>query len=144
MNDNYKIYMASDHAGLLLKKHLTEYFPDLSIEDLGPYSDESVDYPDFAQAIVDKVSNDSSSKGILICGSGIGMSIAANRNPKIRGALCRTLDDARLCREHNDANVIIFAARVNSNDECAEMLKIFLNTEFEGGRHQRRVSKLTF
>lgn len=144
MTEKIKIFMASDHAGLLLKKHLTESFPDLEIKDLGPFSEESVDYPDFAKKLVDSVVEEESHRGILICGSGIGMSIAANRNPKIRAALCHSLDDARLCREHNNANVIVFAARVNSNKECTEMLKTFLNTEFERGRHQRRVDKLSF
>lgn len=144
MTEKTKIFMASDHAGLLLKKHLSESFPDLQIEDLGPFSEESVDYPDFAHKLVESVITNSTNKGILICGSGIGMSIAANRNPKIRAALCHSLDDARLCREHNNANVIVFAARVNTNEECTEMLKTFLSTEFEGGRHQRRVDKLSF
>ena len=139
------IAIASDHGGLALKSYIVSYLQanDISCQDFGCFREESVDYPDFAKLVTEAVSQDLQCFGILICKSGIGMSIAANRNPKIRAALCFNPEMARLARLHNDANVIIFGANYISEKEALECVEMFLNTEFEGGRHQKRVDKLS-
>ncbi len=144
-----KILIASDHAGFDLKKFLIEELIKLGLKpvDLGCDSAEkSVDYPDYAQRLCQKMSTKSIIKkesGILICGSGIGISIAANRFKHIRAALCHNVQSAKLARAHNDANVICFGARLISNKSALAALKIFLNSDFEKGRHERRVEKLS-
>ena len=138
------IYIASDHAGFDLKQHLISVLQkrNMLFEDLGPESNSSVDYPDKAHLLATRVLSNESSKGILICGSGIGVSIAANRHKGIRAALCWTLDIARLCREHNDANVICLPARFVTEELAEQMVDIFFSTQFEGGRHEARVRKI--
>ena len=139
------IAIASDHAGLelksVLKNDLTEQ--GFSVLDLGTDSPESVDYPDFGYALAAAVKDGRAERGVLICGSGIGVSIAANRTPAIRAALTHDVEDARLARRHNDANVICFGGRTMAADTARNCLRVFLETEFEGGRHARRVEKLS-
>lgn len=140
-----KIAIGSDHAGYELKETLKEELDlmDVDVTDVGTSSkDESVDYPDFANKVCDLVLKGKVERGVLICGSGIGMSIAANRYPGIRAALCKDGLAAELARQHNDANVICIGARVVGSDTAKRALKRFFETEFEGGRHQFRVEKL--
>lgn len=138
-----QIAIASDHAGFGLKKILKKELVALGyrVEDLGTHSAESVDYPDYALQLATWVVAEKG-RGVLICGSGIGMSIAANRVKGVRAALCVTTEMADLARKHNDANVLCLGARLTSSEAAKEILKIFLNTPFEGGRHQTRVEKL--
>ena len=142
---NNNIAIASDHAGFPLKQSLAEYMKDLGlqVEDLGTGSDESVDYPDFALRLVNYMSEHEDATGVLICGSGIGMSIAANRFSFIRAALVRNTEEAVLCRQHNDANVLVLGGRITGEDDARHILNAFLNTEFSGGRHTARVEKLS-
>ena len=137
------IAIASDHAGVELKDTLTREIATLGFEvkDFGTQSSESVDYPDFAHALSEWVEKNNG-RGVLICGSGIGMSIAANRHKGVRAALCQEASQATLARQHNDANVLCLGARVVNAKTAAECVKAFLTTKFEGGRHQRRVEKL--
>jgi ribose 5-phosphate isomerase B len=138
-----KIVIASDHAGFELKEFLISTLSNShKITDLGTNSDESVDYPDFGKKAADEVAK-GDSIGIIICGSGIGISIAANRNPKIRAALCLSTTMAQLARQHNDANILALGARLVGNIEALNIVTEFLNTEFEGGRHQKRIDKLS-
>ena len=134
------IFIASDHAGYKLKNSIISKLK--KIIDLGPKSSDSVDYPDYAKLAVDNVLKKKSEFAILICGSGIGMSITANRFKGIRAALCRTIEDAKLARQHNNANILTFAGRQIDVDEAKNCFKIFINTSFEGGRHKRRVEKI--
>ncbi len=140
---NYNIYLASDHAGVELKEQLmhTLSAEGVSAHDLGPTTTNSVDYPDYAHRLCHAIT-DEKDFGILICGSGIGMSIAANRHPHIRAALCKTVEDAALSRQHNNANVLCLGARVTNETVALQIVKAFLNTKFEGGRHQQRVGKI--
>jgi len=139
------IAIASDHAGIdardALKTVLTEW--GYEVLDLGPNSAESVDYPDFADALTTAIGEGQAARGVLLCGTGIGMSIAANRKPFIRAALCHGVTDARLTRQHNDANVLVVGARTLGIETTKDCLETFLNTKFEGGRHQRRVDKMS-
>lgn len=137
------IALGSDHRGVEAKEVLKEYLKTLDCVpiDLGTNSLDSVDYPDYAFKVANMVVKDKVF-GVLICGSGIGVSIAANRVKKIRAALCRTVDDSKMARLHNDANIICFGADVSSIDDMKEMLKTFLETSFESGRHIKRVEKL--
>ncbi len=140
------IILASDHAGYLLKEEIKKFFNKENIIaiDVGCYSREQVDdYPDFAKAGNIKVLEDPRNVGIYVCGSGIGMSMAANRNPKIRAALCRNETDASLARMHNDANVLCLGGRFTKPKKAIKIVKIFLTTDFEGGRHARRVKKMS-
>ncbi|MDY0028344.1 MAG: ribose 5-phosphate isomerase B [Pseudobdellovibrionaceae bacterium] len=139
------IAIASDHAGFALKTALMQSFPEGAVEwlDLGTNSEESVDYPDFGFKMGDAIAEAKASIGVLVCGSGVGISIAANRNPAIRCVLCNDETTARLARQHNDANVIAFGGRLIGIETAKACLKTFLETEFEGGRHQRRVDKLS-
>jgi ribose 5-phosphate isomerase B len=136
------ILIASDHAGFELKSSLKQYLQDSGyrVEDLGASDDNRVDYPDYAHKLCEKLS--AQDVGILICGSGIGMSIAANRYKHVRAALCFNTEYAKLARMHNDANVLVLGARFTKSPEAIDMVKIFLNTQFEGDRHQQRVDKL--
>lgn len=143
-----KLFVASDHAGFHLKTKLIaeieSYFPEVSmtVSDLGTDNEESCDYPIFADKLVTTLVNDPSEKkfGLLICGSGIGMSIAANRHPKIRAALCSNEYTATLARRHNDANVLIMGARFIDEEVALRCLVRFLDTDFEDGRHARRLA----
>ncbi|MGG7073009.1 ribose 5-phosphate isomerase B [Campylobacter sp. 9BO] len=138
------ILIASDHAGFKMKEQVKEYLNakfDFQIIDLGTNDAKtSVDYPDFAHSLAKKI--DEKTYGILICGTGIGISIAANRHEGVRAALCHNVDTAILAREHNDANVIAFGARVVDFNLVKEMLKAFFTTQFAGGRHENRVKKI--
>ncbi|WP_239647838.1 ribose 5-phosphate isomerase B [Candidatus Jidaibacter acanthamoebae] len=140
-----KIYLGSDHAGFSLKEKIAEHLRDkiYKVIDLGTNSNQSVDYPDFAEKLSDNVAACEGGIGILICGSGIGMSIAANRHPKIRAALCHNASYVKLAREHNDANVLVLGARFLQEKDALEMVDVFLSTEFLQGRHKERVQKLT-
>lgn len=139
-----RLAIASDHAGFPLKDYLKKNFKAVPVEwvDLGTHSADSVDYPDFGKKLADAVANGDVDKGVAICGSGIGISIACNRNPKIRAALCTDSTMARLTRLHNDANVVCMGERLTGTEVALDILKAFLETEFEGGRHQGRVDKL--
>lgn len=140
-----KIFVGSDHAGFVAKEEIKKLLLALGYEvvDCGTNSSEvSVDYPDFARKVCQNVQKDSDFYGVLVCGSGIGMSIAANRNKDIRCGLATTCDHARLAREHNNANVIAFGERLSSIEEILKMTKLFFESDFLGGRHQRRVDKL--
>lgn len=139
-----RIAVASDHAGFSLKSALKDWLTQnhYTVYDYGCYSNEIVDYPDCVRDVVQDVQGAVSNCGVLICGSGIGMSMAANRCKNIRAALCYNKEVAKLAREHNDANVICLGAVLTSVQSAQEMLKIFFNTKFAGGRHESRVKKL--
>ena len=139
------IVVASDHRGYELKEELKEFFNNENIItiDVGTYSKEPVDYPDFAKLGIDKILENKNNVGIFICGSGIGMSLAANRNPKIRAALCVNERMAALARRDNDANVLCLGANFIKKKKAIKIVKIFLTTSFEGGRHARRLKKIS-
>jgi len=139
------IAVASDHAGFDLKEILKRDLQSAGYDvlDLGTNSTTSVDYPDFGRAMGEAITSGKAGRGVLVCGSGIGISIAANRNPNVRAALAHDVVSARLSREHNDANVVAFGQRLIDTEVAREALKIFLNTAFEGGRHANRVAKLS-
>jgi len=139
------IVMASDHRGIALKKKINEIFTanGWQLSDLGPETDESVDYPDFALKACLEVISGRADMGILICGTGIGMSIAANKVSGIRAALCYNPEVALMARRHNDANVLVLSADYTDEKTLAVLLSNFLTTDFEGGRHQRRVDKMS-
>ena len=139
------IAVASDHAGFDLKEVLKRDLKAAGhdVLDLGTNSTASVDYPDFGQAMGEAIASGKAERGVLVCGSGIGISIAANRNPKVRAALAHDIVSARLSREHNDANVVAFGQRLIDVEIAREALKVFLATPFEGGRHAGRVAKLS-
>lgn len=139
-----KVAIASDHAGYPLKEYLKKNFKAVPVEwvDLGTNSADSVDYPDFGKKIAASVASGDVAKGVAICGSGIGISIACNRNPKIRAALCTDSTMARLTRLHNDANIVCLGERLTGTEVALDILKAFFETDFEGGRHQARVDKL--
>tara|TARA_Y100000590_G_scaffold306235_1_gene345490 strand:- start:8359 stop:8787 length:429 start_codon:yes stop_codon:yes gene_type:complete len=140
MNDT--LIIASDHAGYDLKKLILKLMGRGLFKDLGTNSSESVDYPDFAKAVVHEIINDPSKKGILICGSGIGMSISANRYKGIRASLCYTPDMAELSRKHNDANILVLPGRFMDVNIAKLCIDNFLNTKFEGERHKNRIEKI--
>ena len=139
------IAVASDHAGFDLKEILKRDLQEAGLEvlDLGTNSTQSVDYPDFGTAMADAVASGKAERGVLVCGTGIGISMAANRNPKVRAALVHDVTSARLSRLHNDANVVAFGQRLIGSETAREALKVFLDTKFEGGRHANRVAKLS-
>tara|TARA_B100000686_G_scaffold68796_1_gene74544 strand:- start:163 stop:585 length:423 start_codon:yes stop_codon:yes gene_type:complete len=138
-----KIFIASDHAGYNLKrKILSKYSKSKKIIDLGPDTKNSVDYPDFAKKLSKKVSLNKGSFGILVCGSGMGMAIAANKTKNIRAALCYNKKNTKLSRLHNNANIITLGERLIDKNKALSLIKIFLSTKFEGGRHLRRVKKI--
>lgn len=138
------IAIGADHAGFEYKTMIKEYLEKegWQVVDKGTYSSESVDYPDFAHPVASAVESGQASAGVLVCGSGIGVSISANRHKGVRAALCWLPEVASLSRQHNNANVICLPARLVSADEAKEMIYTFLNTAFEGGRHERRVEKI--
>ena len=139
------IAVASDHAGFDLKEILKRDLQAAghAVLDLGTDSTQSVDYPDFGTAMADAVASGRAAKGVLVCGTGIGISMPANRNPKVRAAVVHDVTSARLSRQHNDANVVAFGQRLIGAETAREALKVFLDTEFEGGRHAGRVAKLS-
>ena len=137
-----KIVIASDHAGFMLKEYLRAIFEEQKFIDLGCYSEDRVDYPDFGKKAAEKIANGEADFGILVCGSGIGISIAANRNPKVRCALCHNVETAELARQHNDANMLAIGSRIVTKEDALEIVQAFLTAEFEGGRHAERVAKL--
>ena len=138
------IPIGSDHAGVELKARLIEELRALGYEplDLGTTGTESVDYPDFAHAVAERVERREAGRGVLLCGTGLGMSYAANRHPGVRAAVAWSPEVARLAREHNDANVLVLPARFVSADEGVEILRTWLDTAFAGGRHSRRIAKI--
>lgn len=141
-----KFVIASDHGGLELKNAIVDYLSDIEgvvLEDLGTISDDSVDYPDYGIRVARTVSCGEADKGILICGTGIGMSIVANKFPSIRAALVTDDFTARMSKEHNNANVLVMGGRVLNPSQATQMVRIWLESEFEGGRHQRRLDKIT-
>lgn len=138
-----KIFIGSDHAGFELKSVLQdELLLEYLVTDCGANSTDSVDYPLFAHDVANNVLSNPDSIGILICATGIGMSIAANRHRGIRAALCRGVKDVKLARHHNNANVLVLGATHTSPDEAIEMIKAFLSTSFDGGRHEKRINLL--
>ena len=138
------IVIASDHAGVDLKADIVVFVSKAGheIRDLGPADTASVDYPDYAHAVAKALIAGEAERGILICGTGIGMSLAANRHPQIRAALCHDAFTAEMARRHNDANVLCIGARTTGPGVAEQMVQVFLDTPFEGGRHQRRVEKI--
>jgi ribose 5-phosphate isomerase B len=138
-----KIFISSDHAGYNLKINIIKKFSKKQkIVDLGLSSNNSVDYPDYAHKLSKKVATNKGSFGILICGSGMGMSITANKNKKIRAALCYSIKNTKLSRLHNNANIITLGERLINKNKAFNLIKLFLSTKFEGGRHLRRVKKI--
>lgn len=139
-----KFYIATDHAGYALKAYVKDVLTDLGHEvvDLGPDSADRVDYPDYAKKCAESVLAEEGSFGILICGTGIGISMAANKVQGIRAALCHDHYTAKLTRQHNDANILCFGERVVGKGVIADMIEVFASTEFEGGRHSGRVAKI--
>ena len=138
-----KIFIASDHAGYNLKQRIiSKYSKSKKIIDLGPNNKNSVDYPDFAKKLSKKVASNKESFGILICGSGTGMAIAANKMKNIRAALCYSKKNTKLSRLHNNANIITLGERLIDKNKAFSLINIFLSTKFEGGRHLRRVKKI--
>ena len=139
-----KVAIASDHAGVEMKASLKKDIAQLGFEahDLGAHDTVSVDYPDYAHALAAWLEKNEGARGVLICGSGIGMSIAANRHTHIRAALCHSGLEASLTRKHNNANVLCLGARIIGIETAKDCLQTFLTTEFEGGRHEKRLAKL--
>ena len=139
-----KIALGADHAGFELKEQIAEYLKEkgYEIEDFGAYSSDSIDYPDPAYSTAKSVSEHSSDEGILICGTGIGMSMVANKLPGVRAALCNSVETAQLSKKHNNANLLCLGARVKHPDPIEEIVEEWLNAKFEEGRHERRVGKI--
>ena len=139
-----KIFLSSDHGGFELKEKVKSFLIDnnFEYEDLGCSSLEPVDYPDFAKLLSNKIKDKNNSKGIIFCGTGIGISIAANRFPHIRAALCTSIEMASKSRKHNDANVLALGGRILDDKLALEIVKEFLRTDFEAGRHSVRVDKI--
>jgi len=139
-----KIFISSDHAGFKLKESIKMYLSKkkLSFQDLGPINDNKVDYPDYAHKVAKKVKASKNNVGILVCGSGTGMNIAANKHKNIRAAQCFNIKSTKLSRLHNDANIITLGSRVLSKNNALKFISVFLNTKFEGGRHSKRIRKI--
>ncbi len=137
-----KIAIASDHGGFELKERLKQHYANMNLTDLGTYSTESVDYPDIADKMAQEILAQKANLGILICGTGIGISIAANRHKGIRAALIYSVEVARLAKQHNNANVIVFGGRTMKFEDVVAKIDAFLAAEYEGGRHQRRLDKM--
>lgn len=138
---NMAIVIGCDHAAYELKEKLKAYLlrREESVEDVGPHSDASVDYPDYGKKVAERVSSGRHSRGILLCGTGLGMSMVANRFPGVRAALCHDLFGAIMSRKHNDANILVLGGRVTGDTLAEEIVKVWLETPFEGGRHQNRL-----
>ena len=139
-----KIFISSDHAGYRLKEAIKKYLVNkkLTFQDLGPNNATKVDYPDFAHKVAKKVQTSKNNVGILVCGSGIGMNIAANKHKNIRAAQCFNLKSTKLSRLHNDANIITLGSRLLTKKNALNCISVFLNTKFEGGRHSKRIRKI--
>lgn len=139
-----QIGFACDHAGFELKEELKAFLKSLGVKaiDMGAFNEDSVDYPDFGMLVAEKVSRGELEKGILICGTGIGMSMVANKFPRIRAAVANDLYSSRCSREHNDANILIMGGRIVGKDLAKEIVKVWLETPFAGGRHKRRIEKI--
>jgi ribose 5-phosphate isomerase B len=140
-----KLAIGADHGGYVLKNEIVEFLKkigNIEVVDHGTSGPESVDYPDYGRKVSEAVSNGSADRGILICGTGIGMSIVANRFPKVRAALCHDNFTARMSRLHNDANVLVMGERVIGRGVALDIVKTWLETEFEGSRHARRLQKI--
>ena len=139
-----KIFISSDHAGYKLKEEIKSLLSKkkISFLDIGPHNDNRVDYPDFAHKVAKKVKGNKNNVGILVCGSGMGMNIAANRHKNIRAAQCFNLKSTKLSRLHNDANIITLGSRLLSKKLALSCVIAFLNTKFEGGRHLKRIKKI--
>lgn len=136
------LFVGCDHAGFELKNRLIEAFPDLPWKDMGTHAESSVDYPDFAAKVCEAMKTDANAAGLLICGSGQGMAIKANRYSHIRAGLCWSKDVAHLARAHNNINILCLGSRVMTFEDCKKILEIYLNTPFEGGRHANRIGKI--
>jgi len=139
-----KIYISSDHAGYKLKEAKKLYLSKkkISFQDIGPHNNDRVDYPDFAHKVAKKVKINKNNVGILVCGSGMGMNIAANRHKNIRAAQCFNLKSTKLSRLHNDANIITLGSRLLTKKIALSCVSVFLNTKFDGGRHLKRIKKI--
>ena len=139
-----KIFISSDHAGFKLKEDIKKYLlkKKFTFQDLGPHNDARVDYPDFAHKVARKVKINRNNVGILVCGSGMGMNIVANRHKSIRAAQCFNLKSTKLSRLHNDANIITLGSRVLTKKNALSFVGVFLKTKFEGGRHSKRIKKI--
>jgi ribose 5-phosphate isomerase B len=139
-----KIFISSDHAGFKLKEEIKSHLSKkkISFQDMGPFNDDRVDYPDYAHKVARKVKTNKSNVGILVCGSGMGMNIAANRHRNIRAAQCFNLKSTKLSRLHNDANIITLGSRLLNKKLALTCVIAFLNTKFEGGRHLKRIKKI--
>ena len=139
-----KIFLSSDHAGYKLKELIKLHLDKKKIyyTDLGPSNDDRVDYPDYAHKVAKKVKTNNNHAGILVCGSGMGMNIAANKHKNIRAAQCFNLKSTKLSRLHNDANIITLGSRLLNKKNALNFVNVFLNTKFEGGRHLKRVKKI--
>jgi ribose 5-phosphate isomerase B len=140
-----KIVLAADHGGFLMKESIKESLLQAGhdVVDVGCDSGDSVDYPDYAEKAISSMLTGDCQRGILVCGTGIGMSIAANRHKQIRAANCFDIDTAKLSREHNNANILCLGARVLDTDKALQMVTVWLETEFSGGRHQQRIAKFS-
>jgi ribose 5-phosphate isomerase B len=143
--NNKIIPIGCDHAGFKLKQVVIEYLTknDIEVKDFGCFSEESIDYPDFAHPVANMIKENPELKGILLCGSGNGINMTANKHQDIRAALCWKSEIAELARLHNDANILTLPARFITDDEALSIVEVFLNTEFEGGRHAKRVDKIS-
>ena len=139
-----KIFISSDHAGFELKESIKDYLikKKIEFEDLGPKNDSRVDYPDYAHKVARRVKINKSNVGILVCGSGTGMNMAANKHKNVRAAQCFNLKSTKLSRLHNDANIITLGSRLISKKNALKFVSILLNTKFDGGRHLKRVKKI--
>ena len=139
-----KIFISSDHAGFKLKEAIKSYLYNkkLSFTDMGPFNESRVDYPDFAHKVAKRVKLNKYNVGILVCGSGMGMNIVANKHKNIRAAQCFNLKSTKLSRLHNDANIITLGSRLLTKKNALSCVGVFLNTSFEGGRHSKRIKKI--
>ena len=139
-----KVCIGSDHAGYRLKEYIKDFLinKDISIIDLGPINEDSVDYPDYAKKVSNRIKSKKSDAGILVCGSGTGMAISANKIKRIRAAVCYNLKSTRLSRQHNNANIIALGSRLTKKKDVSKLITIFLKTKFEGGRHLKRIRKI--
>ena len=145
LNSIFKtVCIASDHAGFDLKEVIKNHLinKNISIFDLGPFNDQSVDYPDYAKKLANRIKHKKSDVGILVCGSGTGMAISANKIKTIRAAVCYNLRSTRLCRQHNNANILALGSRLIKKRLYLKLVEIFLKTKFEGGRHLKRINKI--
>ncbi len=141
--DQEAILIGSDHAAYQMKETIKTYLENQghTVQDVGPHGIESVDYPDFGIEVATAISSGKQKRGILMCGTGLGMSMVANRFPAVRAALCNDIFSAALSRQHNDANILVLGGRVIGDVLAEEIVKVWLSTEFEGGRHQNRINK---